>query len=405
MGKEKEKRILVLTYWSFQDALIQTYTLPYLKIMAENPHLVIWLVCMQSEARKISAQSLVAIQESLSQFRIHLIVLNYRPLSLMGYVNTGVNLIKLFYLAIKLKINRIHTWGTPAGSLGYLIAKPLDKKLIIDSYEPHAEATVENGTWKKNGYAYRLLFWMEKLQTHYADAAIAVTEGMRDYAKIKYNKNFDRNFFVKPACVDINLFNYRLRDSKFRKSLGLTDKIVAVYAGKFGGIYLDAEFFKWLKIAEKYWGDKFRLVLLTSHSESEISRYCDEFGVSTELIYQKFVSHEQVPLYMGLADFALSFYKPVPSKRYCSPIKNGEYWAMGLPIIITKGISDDSDIIKEEGIGYVLQSLKDEEYLNSIKAIEQLVVEQNIRERIIGVAKRYRSFEIARNVYRHVYPL
>ena len=42
--------------------------------------------------------------------------------------------------------------------------------------------------------------------------------------------------------------------------------------------------------------------------------------------------------------------KPVPTKRYCTPVKDGEYWALGLPVIITEGISDDSGIIRENGI-------------------------------------------------------
>ena len=31
-----QKNILVLTHWSFQDALIQTYTLPYVRLIRKN---------------------------------------------------------------------------------------------------------------------------------------------------------------------------------------------------------------------------------------------------------------------------------------------------------------------------------------------------------------------------------
>jgi glycosyltransferase involved in cell wall biosynthesis len=397
MGKEPEKRILVFTYWAFQDALIQTYTLPYLKIMAENQSLKIWLVCLQPNSREISNAEFSSIQEALSLHRIQLILLKYKPLGVMGYINTGFILLQLFYLALTLRISIIHAWGTPAGALGYLIAKVLNRKLVLDSYEPHAEATVENGDWKRNGLPFRFLFKMEKLQTHYAATVIAVTE-------VKYNKRFESNFFVKPACVDFKLFDYRKRNLELKASLGLKDKIVGLYAGKFGGIYLDTEFFQWVKVAEQYWGDKFRLLLLTNHSEKEILKFCSEAGVNARTIYQKFVPHHEVPMYMGLADFALSIVKPVPSKRYCSPIKEGEYWAMGLPVIITKGISDDSEIIQNESIGYVLESLNEKEYLNSVCAIEKCFSEPGIRDRIVRVAEKFRSFEIARDVYSHVYP-
>lgn len=50
----------------------------------------------------------------------------------------------------------------PAGALGYVLSKFTGSKLIIDSYEPHAESMVENGTWKKSSLKFKILFWLEK---------------------------------------------------------------------------------------------------------------------------------------------------------------------------------------------------------------------------------------------------
>jgi len=401
--KKSEDRILVLTYWPYQDALIQTYTLPYLKIITENPRLELWLICLQPKSKFITTQELVNIQKTLDPFRINLIVLNYRPLSMIGLINTGFIFLKLLSLTIKLGIGTIHAWATPAGALGYLIARLLKRKLVLDSYEPHAEAMVENGTWKNNGLPFKLLFWLEKRQTHFARVLIAATEGMKQYAQLKYNKTVESNFFVKPACVDLVLFDHRKKDHLLKESLGLKEKIVGIYAGKFGGIYLDKEFFAWLKIADEYWGDKFRLLLLTSHSDGEILDFCNQFKIDKRIITKKFLPHSEVPRYMALADFALSPIKPVPSKRYCTPIKDGEYWAMGLPIIIPQNISDDSGIIKREHIGYVFEALNDAEYHRSLLVIDQLILDSTLPERIREVAKKYRSFEIARKIYQHVY--
>src|SRR4030066_244618 len=110
----KQKNILILTYWSYQDALIQTYTLPYVRII-----------------RKI-------IQ----------------------------------------KKNFIHAWCTPAGILGYILSKTTGVPLIIDSYEPHAEAMVENGTWGKSSWSFKLLFFFEKLQSKHAQTVISAVEKM-----------------------------------------------------------------------------------------------------------------------------------------------------------------------------------------------------------------------------------
>ena len=121
-----------------------------------------------------------------------------------------------------------------------------------------------------------------------------------------------------------------------------------------------------------------------------------------KFIIRKFVAIAGFQRDMAIADLP-SPSKAGPLKRYCTPIKDGEYWAMGLPVIITKDISDDSDIIRQEQIGYVLQELNESEYLQSVKVIETLIGDPVIRARIVQVANKYRSFEIARNVYRHVY--
>lgn len=403
MAKAKEKRILVLTYWPFQDALIQTYTLPYLKIISENSAIRIWLVCLQPSSKEISTLELKNIQEDLIRNRIVLLPFDYKPLSVKGVLSTALTFVNLLYLILKLKIDTIHAWATPAGALGYLLAVATRRDLIIDSYEPHAEAMIENGTWRENSMAFKVLFWLEKKQSHYARIVIAAVEGMRYYSQAKYGKHFENNFYVKPACVDIELFNVEKRELILRKSLMFEDKIVGVYAGKFSGIYLDTQFFDWLKVAISHWGDRFRLLLLTSHTKEEVKVYCEKAGISSHFIIQKFVPHHEVPTYLGLADFAITPVRPVPTKRYCTPIKDGEYWAMGLPVIITKNISDDSDIVKKHSIGYVLEDLNDDHYQASVRRMDELILDKGMQAKIKNVATRYRSFSIAREVYKKVY--
>ena len=154
---------------------------------------------------------------------------------------------------------------------------------------------------------------------------------MYQYAREKYGVNIC-NFDVKPACVDLDLFSEKdLKNKDLVQQMNLIDKVVCVYAGKFGGIYLDREVFHFLKIAAMHWGSAFRFLLLSGHSRDEINKLCLETGLDPSIVIMAFVDHRDVPRYMGLADFALTPVKPVPSKRYCSPIKDGEYWALGLP--------------------------------------------------------------------------
>ncbi|HRD37730.1 MAG TPA: hypothetical protein PLC65_03785, partial [Bacteroidia bacterium] len=131
-----------------------------------------------------------------------------------------------------------------------------------------------------------------------------------------------------------------------------------------------------------------------------------QVGLDPQHIIKLFVPHEEFPVYMGLADFAICPMKPIPSRRYSTPIKNGEYWALGLPVVITKNISDDSDIIANKNIGSVLQDLTADEYQKSVIKIDALlkVSDKNeLRNKIRAVATEYRNFQIAKDVYLEIY--
>ncbi len=393
-----DKNILVLTYWSFNDALIQTYTLPYVKIIAD-------IISEDSKLYLYTLENKKTTTHTITK-KISNITGVYHPFGLKAIISWLVNFCKLYILIKKNKINYIHCWCTPAGAAGQVLSKLTGAKLILDSYEPHAEAMIENGEWTKNSISFKLLFWLEKLQTKRASVVIAATKGMKGYAFRKYNTDLT-NFHIKPACV--NLMNFNLTNRKnvsLVKSLNYENKIVCVYAGKFGGIYLKDEVFEFYKIAYDFWKDKFRILILTNQSNIELLDLADKYLIPHEIITIKFVKHSEIADYIGLGDFAICPVKPVATKKFCTPIKNGEYWALGLPIIMPSEISDDSEIIKKTGNGFVFKELNKDEYLKSIHYIQEYFEKYNSDEIFFknrALAEKYRKFSIAEEVYRKIY--
>ncbi|MBI4945009.1 MAG: hypothetical protein HY840_01255 [Bacteroidetes bacterium] len=406
-----KKNILILTYWSYKDALIQTYTLPYVRIIRKiiSDDSKIFFVTFENNFHAISPAENKKIKQQLADKNISWISYSYRPLGVIALLKNIFSLVGLLWLCISKKITHIHAWCTPAGSLGYVLSILTGKPLIIDSYEPHAEAMVENGTWNKNGIAYKLLLMLEKLQSRRATTLIACSSGMKEYAFEKYQIDVAISFFTKPACVNLDLFSFEkaMSESKYlRKKWLLKDKIVCVYAGKFGGIYLDQEIFHFIRVAAKYWGGKFRVLLLTNTSREQIDHYAEKTGVNKEIIISQFVEHKEIPGYLALADFAINPVKPVPTKKYCTSIKDGEYWAMGLPVVIPENISDDSDIIERNETGAILHALDEENYLVAVKIIDALLnstLLQKKKGEIRNIAKKFRGFEIAEKIYQQIY--
>lgn len=400
------KNILIITQWPYRDALIQAYTLPYVKIIRENiasENKIILVTFENGDDKKIINQ-LSEDSSELDKIGIQLRKFRYPGSSILLFLKSFPILFNLIKEIRKEKIDIIHAWCSPAGSLGFLLSVLTGKKLIIDSYEPHADAMVENLTWEKSQFKYRFLSYFEKKQSKHASVIISATEGMRQYAQKKYGFTI-KNFLVKPACVDLSIFNTnKKKDPDLVKKFDFENKIVCVYAGKFDGIYLSSEIFDFFKTAQDKWDDRFRALILTNHNQQEIKAWAANAGLN-DMNYQcLFVPHYDIPKYMGLGDFAITPVKPIPTKRYCSPIKDGEYWGLGLPIVITKDISDDSDIIENNNIGAVLKNLSVSEYKNALLKIEHLLVDpEKLAAKIHLVAEKYRSYDIAKEVYNTIY--
>jgi hypothetical protein len=395
---KQAKNILVITNWKFADPLIQTYTLPYLEIISAiiSDDSMIHLFTLEKEA---------SAPPSAFSSKIKVLSAKYYPFGLKAALHWIVNLGMLLSYLRKNKITILHCWGTPSGGLGYILSILTGAELILDSYEPHAEAMVENGTWKKGGLAYRILWYLEKKQSQKASAVIATTSGMKDYAKLKYKTEL-KSFFVKPACVDLDLFSLtKKKNVALQNELGLKGKITAVYAGKFGGIYLKEEVFQFFAAAWSFWGIRLKVLLLTSHPEIEIRALVKNYGMPQELFIIKYIEHEDIPSFIGLADFALTPVKSVPTKRYCSPIKDAEYWALGIPVIITANISDDSRLIHDHQIGYVWRSNTQMEFDRSILFIDHLLgfPQPDLALKIRSIAEEHRNFSIAQKVYQEIY--
>jgi len=393
----KTRRVLFITQWRYNDALIQTYTLPYIRIIRNITPGYFYLIAVsdRSEKIKISKRGNIALIE---------LPLRRKPLLLQWLLN----IIALVRISTKKNIPIVHTFCTPAGAIGALL-KMMNKKrvLVLDSVEPHAESMVESKTWSTSGIKFKLLWYMEKKQFKMADRFIMAAEGMDKYILNKYGVTV-KDFSTKPACVDLNEFSFgKIQNPDLMAKYNLADKVTCVYAGKFGGFYMEDEVFVFMKKCEDFWGSgKFRFLILSNIDDEYVKQKVKKTGLSKEAVLRLFVPHKDVPEYMGLADFAICPFKPIPSKRYATPIKNGEYWALGLPVVITPNISNDSEVIEKHNAGAIVETLDDKGYMKAIEKIDSIISGKSRAEiyaQIRPLAEKYRNFTIAEKVYGEVY--
>ncbi len=405
MVQKTGKRFLVITYWDFNEAHVQANVLPNLRILNEVKGARIFLFCLNKKPLSKEEEEKVAVV--LSGYGIKLLWFHYSHFGIKMMLKF-IWLIPFLCLTVfRKKISRVYAWCTTAGAIGWLVTKFTGRDLILESYEPHAEAMVENGYWTRQRFPYKVLSWFEKKQAQRAKFIIAANGGMRDYVEKRYHYSIPvSKIYAKPACVDLEQFDPEQNDrDKTRNELGYQpDQVVCLYAGKFGGIYLEEETFDLLKSCYDHWGKKFRVLLLTSQDNDYIRKNCEKAAVPFDIFTIRFVAHREISRIMQAADFAICPVKPVPTKRYCTPVKNGEYWALGLPVIITRDISDDSDIISENNIGAVIGTLTQAGYRDAVARVAALLDGNRVTlsQKIRSIAVKYRNYEIARQIYRDI---
>lgn len=396
--------IFIISTWSYNEPLTQSYLLPYIKVLREvlpvGSH--IHFLTMEKDDFPMNELMRNDIELDFKRQNIHWQTHQYTKFGVLSVFNYFMLILRLCFIVWKRGIRVLHPFAPVAGGIALIVKFITRRKLVLDSWEPHAESMVESGVWEQNSLAFKLLFYAEKKLAKHADYLIAASMGMKDYAYEKW-KLMPVRVAYRPACVDLEMFDRAyFENKKSRWVLQLQGKLVAVCTGKLHGMYLGIEVFQFLKSASDFFGEKFHAILLTETPSEVIEAMRAEVNLSSEQLTIRKVSHSEIPIFLHVADFAINPQKPIPSKRYGTPVKDGEYWAMGLPIVIAADISDDSEIVVRENVG-VIWSTKKEDNVEVLQQLSMLLQDKNTAERCANAAKKYRSFDLARKAYQEVY--
>jgi glycosyltransferase involved in cell wall biosynthesis len=387
--------LLFLGYWNADDPLTAATILPHLEILKKNKNIsTLVFTSIQREDYSLKIRKEV---ERTGAIFAPLFSRNF-SINILNKVNDFLVFPNYLKKIIgKYKISEIIARGAPAGALALLISNKLNIPFSVESFEPHAEYMLQSGIWKKWDPRYIAQKKWELKILKKAKFLFPVSNNYRDHLIYKgINK---AKIQTIPCAVNLKrfFFNEKIK-TKVKKELNLSqDSIVGVYAGKFGGLYYREEAFKLYKLMFDYIED-FNLIILTSDDKEFIEIQMNRAGINPRKVIYNFVPHNQVGRYLNAADFAIATYKPSSVSKYLSPVKVGEYWACGLPVLISKNIGDENDFIEKEGLGFTID-LKN--VSNSIATILKLkdALKNIDRNKIREKGSSLRSFEFVKKGY------
>jgi glycosyltransferase involved in cell wall biosynthesis len=390
-------RLLFLSYWSADDPLTTATVLPHLRLLQ---------AC--EDVAHICVVTIERDGQSTTDYQLHLPFASpkivFRPL--VSRRRGSVLLTKtedftrfpaeLAALAKEQGCTFLLARGAPAGSLAYLVWRRTGLPFSVESFEPHGQYMREAGVWSRFDPRYLLEQYWEKQQKKYARFLLPVADNYRQQL-ISEGVPAERIITV-PCSVDLTAFAYHAAHRRaVRQHLGWPeDAVVGVYAGKFGGIYYNDEAFALFRQAADFFGLSFRLLLLTPLPAAAVQDQLVAAGLLPSQTYVAKVPFTEVPHYLSAADFAFGLHRPTP---FVSPIKHGEYWANGLPILLPDGVGDDTAIVEREGGGAVFDLTRPGSVDEALQQLQTILNTHNYRSISEKLAQRYRSIRLAHAAY------
>lgn len=390
--------ILYITYWSADSPLSKSSAWPFLRSILDMQEVNrVFYVTIEREADMVPLDEAIA-HEKLQHLPIN--VLLRAPYALWKALEPIRVRCALSETVDGLTVDLVVARCSPSALYAVPISKRLSVPLIMESFEPHAEDMVHSGVWKAGGLKYRLQRKAERQALKQAHFVYTVSN--------KYMERLTREgqdpsrISAMPCTVPMNAFVFKPEArTTVRKSLGIgADAVVGIYAGKFGGLYYDEEAFAAYRSAFSHFGtERFYLILLTAISEAEVAVRANHAGIPMERIAVLFVDHAKVPDYLSAADFAFSMIRHNASSPFCSPIKNGEYWACGLPIFSSDFGGDDIDVVQNEKAGVIVQANDVAAFRQAMHEMEALLQTPNLKQRMRRVAEAYRDEAMIAEAY------
>ena len=387
--------ILYIGYWGANEGLSEATIYPHLQILTEFEHVSKVIYVSIERAGEVDFR--VPKHNKLLHIPLKA---NRTPIRILNKLYELISFNKqLQNIAKNLRVDLVICRSSLAGNYGLHINRRLNIPFTVESFEPHADYMAELNVWSRNGPSYLFQKRQEERQKKYAYHLYPVAE---NYTRKLIEEGVSANrVSTLPCAVNLDMFSFNQKKRlSVRKKYGIkAESLVGIYVGKFGGIYLShRSAFDLFKSAHDCFED-FKLILLTPEKKESILHVAREvlFPIK-DLIVTK-VPHNKVPDYLCASDFAFSLHYPSDSMKYVSPIKNGEYWAVGLPVIINDGIGDDSNILKETKKGSLIEVDNHEKSFEKIKGI---LNEPSHRSDIRDLAVINRSFSRVHDAYESI---
>lgn len=368
-------RALYVCYLGLHDPLVHTQVVAYLAGLSARGHVIHLLTF---ETGRLTRKRRRSLRRQLSSQGViwHGLRYHKRPSLPATLYDVVCGALVSTYLMRRHRLALLHARSHVPAAMALIARRLTPLRLLFDIRGLMAEEYVDAGNWKAGSLPFRLVKAVERSAVQRLDAAVVLTERARS---LLFAEN-DRRVTVIPCCVNVAEIQSGASRQRLRSHLGLGDRPVLIYVGKFTGWYLEREMVDFFARARQVMPALHFLILTQSEPPIVLAEF-ERFEIPSSAYTVTEVPHGEIGAYLSAADAAIAFIRPCHSKLSSSPTKIGEYLASGLPIVTGPGIGDVDELLEEFDAGVVLESFEPESLDEGVRCLRARMAEHGHAER------------------------
>jgi glycosyltransferase involved in cell wall biosynthesis len=382
------RHTLYICYFGVREPLVQTQVIPYLREIVKGGIKVSLITFEPDFPKNWRSEQIKSIRDTMAEMDIAWECLAYhkRPSAVATaydiYAGSWFIRKKIRRESIDVLHGRIHV-ATLMGAIARKFSRR-KPKLIFDIRGFFPEEYTDAGIWPENSWLFRGAKRVENWLMRESDGFVVLTEKARE---IVFGKNGSETpelveeataarkpVEVIPCCVDfVKRFQDQseVRSREIAKRLHVRDRFVITHVGALGGLYLTEEIVDFLVAARSVEPTTFAL-FLTQTDPKPVTELLKRNGfLETDYFIGK-VDPAEIPAYLCIANVGLSFVKATYATQSRSPTKIPEYLAAGLPIIANSGVGDVDELIRDDGVGVLIDNFDRESYVDALRRLSEL---------------------------------
>jgi len=389
-------RVLYIAYWGAMEPLGRALLVPAVKNLAARGARLT-LLTFEKPADFERAGAVDALRAELEQAGVTWRPARYHhkpqaPATVLD-IAQGV----ILALGLRSKFDVVHGRTFVGGAIASVVARRLGARFVFHNEGYWARERVDAGAWTRDTRSFRVANSVEERLFDSCDGIFCLSQASQTELLARPAVRRKRTpVLVVPSCVDLEFF----RPGSPLPPPGPGTPLRLVYVGTIGGegwgqsgpgvshryrLDLMGRFAAWGLRR----GHDLHLRVLTKAPLEAVGAILEKSGLPAAAWSATSATREEVRADLELSHAGLHCMFPGGAAHAGSPTKVGEYWAMGLPAVLTPGIGDTGEIARKERVGALLEGDDEAEFARTWDNLRELVSDPGTRLRCRDAAERF----------------